>query len=242
MTSKTRANYEKAKGLRDSGLSLSQIGERLGVSKQYVAKILKGQPSTKASTASVNQLTPRQRSFAKGLAEGKTQKQASIEAVPTGSAADNSLEQWASRTVRDPKFQQTFKQIRAENGLADEDIARVHRGNLSATKVVATASQDGKITDVLERPDYAVRQRAVADALRINGRMKADASTEPPPQPRIVVLSQADAEAFKVFTGGGPLPPSIQVAPEGIAREFIEAEGETVDVRGDEVLPDEAGG
>ena len=89
MTSKTRANYEKAKSLRESDLSLAKIGERLGVSKQYVAKILKSPPSesstkasTTASTDSVNQLTVRQRRFAKGLAEGKTQKQAAIEAVP----------------------------------------------------------------------------------------------------------------------------------------------------------------
>ena len=191
MTSKTRANYEEATRLRDQDLSLAQIGERLGCSKQHVHKLLKSgeeasRPSTKASTTSstnsVNQLTVRQRKFAKGLSEGKTQKQAAIEAVPSGTATDNALEQWGSRTVRDPKFQRGFLEILDQQGLSDEAIARVHVENLGATKVVATASQDGQFTDVLERPDHAVRQRAVADGWKVRGRMKGDSTGEQPVQ------------------------------------------------------------
>ena len=44
-------------------------------------------------------------------------------------------------------------------GLSEERIAEVHAENLAAMKVVATATKDGQITDVLERPDYATRQR-----------------------------------------------------------------------------------
>jgi len=188
-------------------------------------------------------LTVRQRRFAKGLAEGKTQKQAAIEAVPPGTATDNGLEQWGSRTVRDPKFQKGFREILDEQGLSDEDIARVHRENLSATRIAGTASDGGKITDVLERPDYAVRQRAVADAWRVRGRMKPDASNEPPARQPIVVLSQEDYERMKVFTGGRDLPGGFEIAPPGISEAVLgDAEGETVDVRAEEVLPDEAGG
>jgi len=187
-------------------------------------------------------LTPRERKFARGLAEGKSQKQASIEAAPPGSVSDNSLEQWASRKVRDSKFQKSFKEILAENGLADEDVARAHRENLQATKVVATASQDGQITDVIERPDYATRQRAVSDAWRINDRMKPGSAAEQPVQQRIIVLSQKDADMFRVFTGDGSLPKGFQIAPEGVAAEVLGEDAGTVDVRAEEVSPHETGG
>jgi DNA-binding CsgD family transcriptional regulator len=247
MRNRTRANYEEAARLRAQGQSYSEIGDQLGCSKQYVAKLLKGapssstKPSTPASTDSVNQLTPRQRRFAKGLAEGKTQKQAAIEAAPPVSATDNALEQWASRTVRDPKFQKGFEAILAENGLSLAEIARVHRDNLAATKIVATASQDGRITDVLERPDYATRQRAVSDGYRIHGKMKPEANNEPPPPAKILVLSQRDAERLRVFTGGLPLPPNFQIAPEGVADGLLDDESKTVDTSAEEVLPQEVG-
>ena len=238
-----RANYEKAARLRSAGMSYSEIGDQLGCSKQYVAKLLKGPPSsstkrsTSASTEPVNRLTIRQRRFAKGLAEGKTQKQAAIEAAPSGTATGNALEQWASRTVRDPKFQKGFRQILDEAGLSDADIARVHRENLNATRIAATATMEGKITDVLEVPDYATRQRAVADAYRVRGRMKDDRSLDAPPRPRIVVLSQRDAELFKVFTGGQDLPDCFQIAPEGSADGLLDTEGRTVDASAEEVSP-----
>jgi hypothetical protein len=247
MRNRTRANYEEAARLRAQGQSYSEIGDQLGCSKQYVAKLLKGAPgsstksSTPASTESVNQLTIRQRRFAKGLAEGKTQKQAAMEAAPPGTATDNALEQWASRTVRDSKFQKGFEELLAENGLSLADIARVHRGNLAATKIVATASQDGKITDVLEQPDYATRQRAVADGYRIHGKMKPASNTEPPPPAKILVLSRQDAERLRVFTGGQPLPPVFQIAPEGVADDLLDEESRTVDAIAEEVLPQEAG-
>lgn len=84
-TNATRAIREEAQRLRAQGLSFAKIGDRMGFSKQYAAKLLKSDPSgqksstvasTKESTETVNQLTPRERRFAKGLAEGKTQKDA----------------------------------------------------------------------------------------------------------------------------------------------------------------------
>ncbi len=44
----------QAQRLRDSGLSYTQIGEKLGVSKQYISKILNSPKESKEST-SVNQ-------------------------------------------------------------------------------------------------------------------------------------------------------------------------------------------
>ena len=117
----------------------------------------------------------------------------------------------------------------------------MHRENLKATRIAATASTDGKITDVLEVPDYPTRQRAVADAYRVRGRMKDDASLQAPPQPRIVVLSRADAELFRVFTGGQDLPDCFQFAPEDIADGLPGDEGQTVDVSAEKVLPHDVG-
>ena len=246
MTSRTRANYEEATRLRDQDLSLAQIGERLGCSKQHVHKLLKSgkeasQSSTKASTTtstdSVNQLTVRQRRFAKGLIEGKTHREAALEAAPPGKLTEGSADTWASRTLKSDRFRQGFQEVLAQNGLSLTDIARVHRENLAATRIAATSTQDGEITDALEVPDYPTRQRAVADGYRIHGKMKGDSTGEQPVNMKVVVLSQKDADMFRVFTGDGSLPETFQIAPEGVAEAVIEAEGATVDAPEEEVLP-----
>ena len=74
---RTQIIRSEARRLREQGLSLSKIANRFGVSKQYVAKLIKSAESsttgsTGESTESDNELTVRQRRFAKGLMEGKT--------------------------------------------------------------------------------------------------------------------------------------------------------------------------
>lgn len=171
--------YEEAVRLREEGFSLRDIGEALGCSKQNIHKLLKGGPpastaaSTNASTPSVNQLTPRRRRFAKALLEGKTQRAAALEAADSAEITEHSADVWANRTLKDATFRKAFREMLRGAGLGEEDLARVHAENLRATKIAATATRDGKITDSLKVPDFATRQRAVDDAWRLHERLAA---------------------------------------------------------------------
>jgi len=95
---------------------------------------------------------------------------AALPAKLSNSGADS----YANRTLKNTKFRETFEQMLDRKGLGQERIAEVHADNLQATKVVATATKEGQITDVLERPDYATRQRAVQSGWRILGKDSTD--------------------------------------------------------------------
>ena len=170
-------------------------------------------------------------------------------AAPPGRLTERSADTWAARRLKNDGFRAGFKSFLEENGLGEADLTRVLRESLQATKVVATASENGKITDVLEREDHTTRLRAVEIGWKLHGRVGPGSNNEQPVSPmKVVVLSQKDADMFRVFRGDGSLPETFQIAPEGIAEAVIEAEGETVaegeavDAPEEEVLPDEAGG
>ena len=229
-----QAVYEEARRLRAKGLSLAQIGESMGFSKQYAAKLLKSPPvgqdsstaaSTRQSTESANQLTPRQRRFAQGLLEGKTQKDAALEAVEPGQVTDGSVEQWASRTVRNPQFKQSFDEILRANGLADEDLARVHRENLEATKVVGWETDEQGRRRPLLHSDYAVRQRAVVDGWRVRGRMTSKPIPELHKPTPLVFLTPEQAAKFEMIAPlRKDLRKTLDITPDEI-QEIVEEEG-----------------
>ena len=205
--------FEQAQQLRGEGLTLSEIGKRFGVSRQYVHKLLSRGPqarkrtatsgkmkarheSTLPSTPAVNQLTPRERTFAKGLLAGKTQKAAALEAAPEGSITAGSAEQWASRTVRKPKFRRGLREILEEAGLTEEAIARVHGENLYAQKVIGwTEDEEGRKVPI-EYPDYRVRQRAVDSAWRVFGHEGVPREPEPA---RALRLTKQELDRFRAF-------------------------------------------
>ena len=93
-----------------------------------------------------------------------------------------------------PMKQAGFKSFLEENGLGEADLTRVLRDSLQATKVVATASENGKITDVLEREDHTTRLRAVEIGWKLHGRVGPGSNNEQPVAPmKVVVLSQKAA-------------------------------------------------
>ena len=99
--------------LRNQGLSFSQVAKELGISKSYSVKLSKSQSdrSLQPVTGHLG-LSVRQRKFAKGLLEGKTQKDAALDAnVPPASA-----ETWASKEVRTPKFLNESRQRAVDSG------------------------------------------------------------------------------------------------------------------------------
>ena len=146
----------------------------------------------------------RQRRFAAELIAGKPQRQAAIAAgVPPGGA-----DAYARRTLQNPHFRSEFHEMLDRAGLSEEAIARIHAENLQATKMVV-ATQDGKITDVLEQPDYATRQRAVRDAWQLRGRVSE--SGRSPEQTYGSVILKVDAATYARLEKirGAPFPPGL---------------------------------
>ena len=110
-----------------------------------------------------------------------------MDAALPAALSESGADSYANRTLKDARFRETFEQMLDRKGLSEERIAEVHAENLVATKVVATATKDGQITDMLERPDYATRQRAVQTAYRVRGRDQPDEDGSS--KPIILVLS-----------------------------------------------------
>ena len=208
---------EEVARLRNEGLSFSEVAKELGISKSYAVKLSK--PQSDRSLQSVPGhvgLSVRQRKFAKGLLEGQTQKQAALDAMPAGEMSETAAEKWASRTVRDVRFQNEFQRMLARKGLSEEKLAEVHSQNLAATRTIV-ATHDGKITDQLKVPDYPARQRAVDAGWDLYGRRKPE-EVEQPQGPTIIYISQEKREAIEGLIGGplldGPGFTVIDVAPQ----------------------------
>ena len=165
---------EEVARLREDELSFSKIAKSLAISKAYAVKLSQdhrdGSPTSVSGHSKA--LNPRQRRFVAGLADGKTHRQAAVDAgVPPGGA-----DSFAQRALKDERLQETFTELLDRVGLSEERILRVLMDNLEATKVVSTIVTEGKVSDVLLHPDYAVRQRAAQLALELYGRRRA---TEP---------------------------------------------------------------
>jgi len=158
--------------LREAGLSFSRIADELGISKSYAVKL--GQPTGSPAVAvRVDRLnlSVRQRRFARGLIQGRSYRQAALEAAPTPitpSGADG----WANRTLQDPQFANEFQRLLDQAGLGEEHLALAHAEALGGTRVVNTVTKNGKITAVLEHPDYPTRLRAVQLGWELHGRRR----------------------------------------------------------------------
>ena len=171
---------EEVGRLREDGLSFSKVAKRLAIAKSYAVKLSQedGDRSSESVTGHSTAVNVRQRRFIVGLAEGKTQRQAAVEAgVPAGGA-----DSFAQRTLKDRNFQETFAAMLDRVGLSEERIIRALLESFEATKVVATATRDGRVTHVVEHPDYSVRQRAVQLALDLCGRRRPSEPVEQRPR------------------------------------------------------------
>ncbi len=192
--------------LRNEGLSFRQVAKELGISKSYAVKLSK--PQSDRSPQPVHGhlgLSVRQRKFAKALLEGKTQKEAALDA----GAPPASAETWASKEVRNPKFLNEFHRILDLKGLSEEKLAQIHAENLGATKTIV-ATHEGKITDQLKVPDYPARQRAVDSGWDLYGRRKPAEVEQPYTPPPIIITLEKKALIEGLI--GGPLEgPDIKI-------------------------------
>ena len=198
--------------LREDALSFSKISQKLSISKAYAVKLANAQdplvPRPEASTPTA--LTVRQQRLAAELLQGKSKRQAALDAgVPAGGA-----DSFAQRTLSNPRFRSEFGALLDQAGLSLEAIARVHAEILKATKVVAYATKDGQITDVLERPDYAVRQRAVSDGWRVHG-VPEERTAQGQNYGCVILQVSAETYARLERIRGAPFPPgAIEIEPE----------------------------
>jgi hypothetical protein len=153
-------------------------------------------------------LTVRQRKFAAELAQGKTQRQAAIEAgVPPGGASA-----FAQRALKSAHFQETFEQMLDRVGLSEQRLAEIHLENTQATKVVAVArSISGEVKEIVERPDYSTRQKAVADGWRLRGRIGSGDGDGNDASPIRIQLTMETIRKVEALTGRKVLPANFEV-------------------------------
>jgi hypothetical protein len=191
-------------------------------------------------------LSVRQRKFAKGLIEGKSNRQSALDAAPAGELTPSGADSWADRTLKDERLQGTFAQMLDRKGLSEQRIAEVHAENLTATKVVATATKEGQITDVLERPDYSTRHRAVQAAWRLRGRDRTADEDGGSERLQIVVLPETKLQIERlvgrsIYTGEPidveALPPESDTLPPGVVR--IDDDGSVLPDASDEELAED---
>jgi hypothetical protein len=89
----------------------------------------------------------------------------------------------------------------------------VHAENLEATKIGAYSTKDGRITDALEVPDYAVRQRAVSDAWRVHG-VPEERTAQEPNHGCVILKVDAATYARLERIRGAPFPPGTPIEIE----------------------------
>jgi phage terminase small subunit len=218
MSSNVTELREEVLKLRGEGLSFSKVAKQLAISKAYAVKLAQSDRSQEPDTGHKNghqrSLTVRQRRFAAELAQGKTQRQAALDAGSTPGGADD----FAQRTLKNPQFQESFAQLLDRMGLSDQRLAEIHAENLQATKVVAVGrNMQGAITEVLEKPDFSTRQRAVKDAWVLRGRMSP--SGEEGGQPLQINILLATARKIEKLVGRPILSADFESVENGPAAE-----------------------
>lgn len=208
--------------LRGQNVPFSKIAKDLGISKAYSVKLAGGQqgrsPEVTDQPSGHSRLNVRERRFARGLVDGKSQRQAALDAAEPGQLTPGSADAWANRTLGNDSFANEFRKILAGEGLTEQEIARVHRENLSATKVVGWDEDADGHRSPVTHPDYASRQRAVDKGWDLYGRGRHAGNDEGEgPHARIIVMSVEDLARTERMLG----------AP--LDRNLIEIRGESID-------------
>ena len=104
-------------------------------------------------------LTVKQKKLIKGVAEGKTQKQAAIDAGYSPKCAD----EIASQQLNKDSVKQTLQQLMEKMGLSDDELLVKHKELLNAKRQVS----DG--TKLVDLPDYQTQIRALDSAYKLKG-------------------------------------------------------------------------
>ena len=148
-----------------------------------------------------------------GLAAGKPQRQAAIDAgVPAGGA-----DSFAQRTLKNEQVKSTLRELLVRKDLSEENLAEAHAESLRATKVVAVRWREGdSAPDIVEAPDFATRLRAANDGWRLFG-VPEHKTAQDENDGRIIVYVTPEKKRLLEHIRGSPLPPGsvIELSPEG---------------------------
>src|SRR5262245_782760 len=108
-------------------------------------------------------LTPRQRGFVVGKLEGKSNRQAALDAGYAPSTAENTKQTIMSR----PDVREAFQELLDEH-LPPEKLVRCIVEGLDATQV-KFFSQEGDVIETVVLPDHRVRLLFLVLALKLKG-------------------------------------------------------------------------
>jgi len=133
-----------------------------------------------SASASSPKLTMRERKFIAGLAAGKTQKQAAIDAGYSQKSADC----LAYQTLQKATVQTAFQKILEKQGITDEKLGEVLAEGLDATKVIACnviapnaegmKDANSMTKDFIDVPDFIARHKFLDTALKLKRHYPAE--------------------------------------------------------------------
>jgi hypothetical protein len=111
------------------------------------------------------QLTVKEAKLVKGIAEGKTKRQAASEAYDVKNI--NTAGALASVTLRKPHVQEALQQALEEKGLTPSSVVDVVADAMKAEKVVIIGKDEDAFADV--QPDHSIRLSAAKMAANFMG-------------------------------------------------------------------------
>ena len=108
--------------------------------------------------------TPKQRLLIRGIAAGKTQREAAKEAGMT--------EQHACEILKKPEVRETIQDLMAKHGLDNDSLLKKHAELLDATKTVSAVSgrdAGADSVDFVDVPDWQARAKGLEMAYKLKG-------------------------------------------------------------------------
>ena len=138
----------------------------------------------KRSESSLASLTNRQRNFLVGKLDGKSDRQAALDAGYAASVANNTKQKIMSR----PEVRQAFQELLDES-LPPEKLVRRIREGLDATQTKLVV-RSGRRTEAHVIPDYRVRFLYVVLTLKLKGLDIPPAETHEPMEVKISWIGQ----------------------------------------------------
>ena len=156
------------------------------VSQERVKRKPRGVQPKKQAAKNRVAVKARRTKLLKALTEGKTNKEAGIEA---GFSPKSAVEQ-VSQTLRDPKFQDTLCAAMESIGVTNKYLAERHKELIEATKVISCnitvpggtdmADAHSQTKDFIDVPDHQARAKGLDMTYRLRGlyqdKLKVDSS------------------------------------------------------------------
>ena len=117
------------------------------------------------------ELTVKQKKLVKGIAEGKTKRQAAIDA---GYSPDNpeAASVSASQQLKKPNVREAFLEAMDKAGITNDTVSQVLKDGLVANRVISAipgTEANGGTVDFVDVPDHPTRLKAVKIAVDILG-------------------------------------------------------------------------